>query len=411
MATGVCSSLLHNFPYQNGTNALKIAALSLFLSDLVLFALLCVWAITRCTMFPKVFHALMWTDPATSLFIGFFTNGAATLINAALSVNTDWGTGDKALLYTLWGLWWLDCVLACIIAFGLVYVMIGQKYTDLSKLRPVWMVPIITLISMSASGGLFARSLLPHSHLMAILSASVSATMLAIGLSFTMMLTTAFLLRLFLHGPLDATVVLTTFTTLTPLGQGGFSMLISGKNIADILAQPPAPAPSSQLAGAVVYSICICGAYVLWSMGLAWIAIACFSICRRARDLPQFSITHWCIVVPNGVFASLSLQLGVALDSGFFRVFGAVWTCIVLLLWIIMFCRSVVAIWDGSMFNKPGSAAAKPAMQGEAADNKLDEGGPAHIEVLPSLKPSDVESVIETLCPSEDDSPKNDSVV
>ena len=105
--------------------------------------------------------------------------------------------------------------------------------------------------------------------------------MLAIGLSFTMMLTTAFLLRLYLHGPLDATVVLTTFTTLTPLGQGGCALLTAGADLAALL-----PAGGA-LPGAVAYGACVCGAYALWSMGLAWVAVACFSIARRAHDLPR----------------------------------------------------------------------------------------------------------------------------
>lgn len=293
--------------------------------------------------------------------------------------------------------------------------MLGQNYNDLSKVRPVWMVPVITLITMSASGGLFTRSLLPHSRMLAILSVSVSVTMLAIGLSFTMMLTTAFLLRLYLHGPLDATVVLTTFTTLTPLGQGGYSILMNGQDIADLFATPAASGSQSQLGGTVVYSGCICGAYLLWSMGVAWIAVSCISICRCARQLPQFSITHWCIVVPNGVFAALSLQLGVALDSAFFRAFGAGWACVVFTLWLVTFCRSIVAIWDGSMFNKPGATTAKPAtapMQGEAAEGKVVEHDlPQMIEVLPSLKPSDVESVAETLCHREDSPERYDSPV
>lgn len=54
MATGTCSSLIHNFPYHNESVVLKAVALSLFLFDLVLFFLLCAWAVTRCTMFPKV---------------------------------------------------------------------------------------------------------------------------------------------------------------------------------------------------------------------------------------------------------------------------------------------------------------------------------------------------------------------
>ena len=54
MATGVCSSLVHNFPYHNESFALKFIALALFMFDLCLFILLCVWAITRCIMFPEV---------------------------------------------------------------------------------------------------------------------------------------------------------------------------------------------------------------------------------------------------------------------------------------------------------------------------------------------------------------------
>ena len=315
-------------------------------------------------------------------------------------------------MYTLWGLWWLDCVLACFIAFGLVYVMLGQSYGDLQKLRPVWMVPVITLITMSASGGLFTRSLLPHSYKLALLSASVSLCMLAIGLSFTMMLTTSFLLRLYLHGPLDATVVLSTFTTLTPLGQGGFSMLMNGQDIADLLASngsstlslPLTPAGiNNALGGAIVFAVCVCGAYVLWSMGLAWIAVACFSICRRARNLPRFSISQWCIVVPNGVYASLSLQLGAVLDSAFFRGFGAAWACVVFVLWVVMAVRSVIATIDGSIFLKPGQARAAPpppAPPVAAAQPVIDKHAESiveSIEASPSLKVHDLEAMIGTL--------------
>ena len=325
-------------------------------------------------------------------------------------MNRDWGTGSTGFLYALWGLWWLDCVLACLVACGLVYMMIGQRYNDLAQVRPTWMVPVITLITMSASGGLFTRSLMPLSPTLALLSVSISLTMLAIGLSFTMMLTTAFLLRLYLHGPLDATIVLSTFTTLTPLGQGGFSMLINGQDISTLFAQTALSDPARQLGGQIVYSVCICGAYVLWSMGLAWVAVAAFSICRQARELPRFKISHWCIVVPNGVFASLSLQLATALNSSFFRVFGAAWSCIVFVLWIGTFVRSIIGLWDGSIFApaKPATAAPKapapasPASADLEKNAKLDLPEEIEIIVLPenltSEKAADVESIAETLC-------------
>ena len=286
---------------------------------------------------------------------------------------------------------------------------ISQQCNDLAKVRPSWMVPVITLITMSTSGGLFTRSLLPYAPKLALLSVSVSFGMLAIGLSFTMMLTTAFLLRLYLHGPLDATIVLTTFTTLTPLGQGGFSMLTNGQDIANALAQTDFGRHTA-LAGSVVYSACICGAYVLWSMGLAWIAVACFSVYKHARHLPQFSISHWCVVVPNGVFAALSLQLASALDSSFFRVFGTGWACIVFVLWTGTFCRTVVAIWDGSIFRPRTGAVTSltttsaPPPPSDLVVKEVEFCSSKQMQVislpdiLPIIKPSDVESIAETLC-------------
>ena len=104
-------------------------------------------------------------------------------------------------------------------------------------------------------------------------------------------------------------------------------------------------------------------------MGLAWILIACFSITRRAKTLPPFTISHWCVIVPNGTFASLSVQLSTVLNSSFFRAFGALWTCIVLVLWAGMFMRSIPALIDGSIF-KPVSLVPK-------ADDRSSDKAPA----------------------------------
>lgn len=274
------------------------------------------------------------------------------------------------MLYTLWGIWWFDCVLSCAIAFGLVYALACQPCREISKIGPAWMVPIITLIVASSSGGLFTRVLIQHSRTYALVSTAVSLTMLAIGVSLTMMLTTAFLLRLFVSGPLEATIVLATFTTLMPLGQGGFSVLLNGQNLALLF---PDSDPDSPIPGRLLFAVCLCCAYVLWSMGLAWIAVACFSIRIRRGNLPRFNITHWCIIVPIGSFALLSLQLATVLKSPFFRVFGACWTCIVFALWAYMFLRSIPAIFDGSIFG-PASAPQQDPKSSELAKLECGEG-------------------------------------
>lgn len=67
MATGVCSSLLHNFPYHNGSPVLKIMALVFFLLDLVIFIALCAWTVMRCVMFSEVSRCLGVRDVANYL--------------------------------------------------------------------------------------------------------------------------------------------------------------------------------------------------------------------------------------------------------------------------------------------------------------------------------------------------------
>ena len=54
MGTGVVSALLHNFPYHTESLALKIAALAIFLLNLVLFVFVCTCTVIRYAKFPEV---------------------------------------------------------------------------------------------------------------------------------------------------------------------------------------------------------------------------------------------------------------------------------------------------------------------------------------------------------------------
>ena len=276
---------------------------------------------------------------------------------APQNANHDWNTGSNGFLYALWGLWWVDAVLAYLIAFGVIYFILGQKTKDLAKVVPIWIIPVVALIASSTCGGLMGDALMPHSHTLALVSSAFALTMVIIGLSFTTMISWSFLLRLFLHGAPDASAVLATFNTLTPLGQGGFSLLVNGANLSRLIPVRASSSgddfPQSMLSGQMFFSICFCFSYILWCMGLAWIMVSVFSIARRANKLPQFTIVQWCIVFPNGVFALCSVQLGNVLESRFYKGFGAAWSIIVFIMWTGLMIRSVPAFIDGTMFLPP----------------------------------------------------------
>jgi tellurite resistance protein TehA-like permease len=128
-------------------------------------------------------------------------------------------------------------------------------------------------------------------------------------------------------------MLVTTVTTRSlninvgPLGQGGFSLLINGQNFSHIFPlYMNNQFPFVNQSGDMVFAVSFVGSYILWSMGAAWIILALasiFSVVKKTRV--PFSMAYWGMVFPNGTYALLSCQLGIVLDSPFFRVIGAVW--------------------------------------------------------------------------------------
>ncbi|EKM54267.1 uncharacterized protein PHACADRAFT_258005 [Phanerochaete carnosa HHB-10118-sp] len=358
MGTGITSAIVHLFPYNNDSLALKIVALVIFFLNLVLFVFVCTCTVLRYLWFPEVW-SMMMSHPAQSLFIGCFPMGAATLINSGLNIHNDWhsgGTGTNSFLWALWGFWWLDSICSYVIAFGMIYAMMVRQDHAISKMTAVWLLPVVTLIVASSTGGLIANVIRDESRTLALVTTGFSFVMVLIGLSFALMIICIYLVRLITAGPPDAGLILSAFIVLGPLGQGGFSLLQNGMAMSELLPLHIGDTfPMLQLAGQMIFAGCFLGAYALWSMGLAWILLALISIAHVARTQGRlaFSMAYWGLIFPNGTFALLSLQLARVLDSPFFRAFGAAWACVVFTLWLTVFVRSIPSFIDGSMFKAP----------------------------------------------------------
>ena len=137
------------------------------------------------------------------------------------------------------------------------------------KMTAVWLLPVVPLIVASSSGGLMSRALLPHSTTLALVTSAFSFTMVITGLSFALMMITVYLLRLITSGAPDPSLILSAFITLGPLGQGGFSLLVNGQDLSDILPLHMGDEfPTVQLAGQMIFAGCFLGAYILFSLGV-----------------------------------------------------------------------------------------------------------------------------------------------
>ena len=98
----------------------------------------------------------------------------------------------------------------------------------------VWLLPVVTLIVASSTGGLLAKALIPHSTKLALLTTTFSIVMVLIGLSFALMIITVYLLRLITYGTPDVALILSSFIVL-----GGCRAFHKTSPIIDSLIQVP----------------------------------------------------------------------------------------------------------------------------------------------------------------------------
>ena len=114
------------------------------------------------------------------------------------------------------------------------FFRIVRQAQPLARMTAVWLLPVVTLVVASSTGGLLAKALLPHSAKLALLTTTFSFVMVFIGLSFALMIITVYLLRLIMYGTPDITLIMSSFIVL-----GGCRAFHKTKPIIDALVQAP----------------------------------------------------------------------------------------------------------------------------------------------------------------------------
>jgi tellurite resistance protein TehA-like permease len=168
---------------------------------------------------------------------------------------------------------------------------------------PVWLLPVVTFVVASSSGGVIAAPMQQFSHSHALITVVFSTFMLSIGLCLSFMILTIYYLRLMVYGLPEGSTILSSFLPLGPLGQAGFSILLIGKNVKSLL---PLTTGNSEIlkasaTGDTIYAICLVAAIILWSFATMWVIFGLLGIqevIRRSR-IP-FKLPVWGLIFPNG---------------------------------------------------------------------------------------------------------------
>ncbi|KAF5385743.1 hypothetical protein D9615_002515 [Tricholomella constricta] len=332
---------------------MKILALFFFFLNLFLFVLFTALTIIRFTLYPHTWISILH-HTTLSLYMCCFPMGATTLINVAVEViNVDYGFGGPGFLYFIWAVWWVDVAISMLCCWGVVHIMTTTHTHSLQAMTAAWLLPVVTLTVAASSGGVLARALEQYSPLKALISVAVAVFLVTVGLTLALMIITIYLLRLIVHGLPPGHKILSVFLPLGPTAQSGYAILLIGQNFKSLLPLDHGTSEflRSGSAGETINTVCVCIAFLLWSLAVMCIVFALLGIHDSVRQTRfPFMLPFWGLVFPNGVFANLTINLSVTFDSSFFRVLGAIYAIATLLVWIFVASRTVALVYDRTIF-------------------------------------------------------------
>jgi tellurite resistance protein TehA-like permease len=189
--------------------------------------------------------------------------------------------------------------------------------SNLASMTAAWLLPVVSTIVASASGGIIAEVLPNPDH--ALWTVIVSYILWGTGAPLAMTILVVYFSRLTIHHLPSREIIVSVFLPLGPLGQGGFAVMQLGKVAMQLF--PKTGTLLGLSSGETLYNVGFLMAIIMWGYGIVWLFFAVASI---SRSKFPFNMGWWGFTFPLGVFAIATDTFGKELPSTFFNVLGTV---------------------------------------------------------------------------------------
>lgn len=339
MGTGIVAILLQNFPFP--FYGLPTIALVIYILNVVIYCTFTLMTVARYILFPSIFE-LMMKHSAQSLFIGTIPMGLTTITNFTILVIADkkeWGM-DLAF-----GLYITQLVLTVFSCIVVPYYIIVHHNHQLESMNGTWLLPIVPAVVTSSSGGLLANHIDEGRALVVLL---ISYVMMGMGLLLALSIIVIYFYRLAVHKLPPKEVIISSFLPLGPLGQGAYGMIQMGSAGKRLFGDKYIHG-----LGDTAYGLGFLFALFLWGYGLWYLCVAVFSVGITVKQKIPFNMGWWGLTFPLGVYTAATISIGNVLDSMFFHVLGAIFVCILVLIWLAVIAKTLKGAFTGEMFFAP----------------------------------------------------------
>ncbi|KAG8906706.1 Plasma membrane sulfite pump involved in sulfite metabolism [Tulasnella sp. 403] len=352
MGFGVQITLFRLFPYDGGhRKVLDWFSTAFLIMNIILFLTLTALTVARYVLFPQLWRTMIH-DPVQSMFLGCYPMALATIINGLVFEAVEkYRIGGCGFIYFIWSLWWLDVLLAVVSNLGMFYIMVTRHTYELATSSAVWLLPVVPTVVAGTTGAIVAGALTEVSQPYAYVTTIVTTSLLLMGITMSAAILALYIQRLIIHGFPTAGLSVSIFLPLGPLGQTGYGFLLVGDLLVKLLPQNTSPA--NYLAGdgvaTALKAVCFAASCTLWMFGL-WFLIPATIALATSRNV-KFGIPWWGLVFPT---------LGNMLHSGFVKVLATIYTLLVLCLFTSILTKTLIALYDGTVFQAPSLGGQSP---------------------------------------------------
>ena len=341
MGTGALALTLNQFPV--GVPGLRAVATSLWLANIVLFALFSLLYFARWLLFPRE-AALVFRHPVMSMFFGAIPMGLATIVNGFLAFGPDL-VGSGLAVSVARALWQADAAMSAVCGIAIPYFMFTRQEHSMEKLTAVWLLPIVASEVAAASGGLLAPHLAaPEGFLVLILSYILWACSVPLAMSILVLL----FLRLALHKLPERDMGVSAWLALGPIGTGALGLVVLGEAAPKIFA-----ANGLASLGETAFGLGVIGGLILWGYGVWWLSLAVLKTARYLREGLPFNLGWWGFTFPLAVYALATLALARVTGLTLFSFAGGALALCLTIFWIIVASRTARGAWSTKLFVAP----------------------------------------------------------
>jgi tellurite resistance protein TehA-like permease len=236
--------------------------------------------------------------------------------------------------------------------------------SNLASMTAAWLLPVVSTIVASATGGIVAEVLPNPNH--ALWTLIGSYVLWGTGVPLAMTILVVYFTRLTLHQLPPREVIVSVFLPLGPLGQGGFAVMQLGKVALQLF--PKTGSLLGLSSGETLYNVGFLMAIIMWGYGIVWLFFAVASI---SRSKFPFNMGWWGFTFPIGVFAVSTDTFAGELPSTFFGVLGMVYwpsaiyvtylltrrmkimSLTVVILWFVVAAGTLKRVITGEIFFAP----------------------------------------------------------